>query len=387
MQKVRILYVITQLELGGAQTQLLSLIRGIDKDRYALFLFTGQEGPLVEEALSMDGLVVHRSRYLKRPIDPLKDILSLIEMIRFIRRNKIDIVHTHSSKAGILGRFAGALVRARIILHTVHGWAFHDFQKPFIRNLYRGLEKFTAKFTDKIIVVSEHDRQKGLGCGIGSEKHYALIRYGIDRARFEKRDLYIRKELGIPEDAVVIGTIACFKPQKSPEDFIKLASYAKEALPHAWFLWVGDGVLREKMERSIDELDLRSRFILTGWRRDIPRVLSAMDVFVLTSLWEGLPIAVLEAMASQVPVVATHTGGISEVIVEGETGFLVPCHNMASMLKNASIFLEDAARRERMVQCAKRRIDDTFDTQTMIKAHAGLYQELTGNGGRVHAHE
>lgn len=387
MRKSNILYVITHLELGGAQTQLLSLIRAIDKEHFNLFLFTGQEGPLVEEALSLGGLVVHRSRYLKRSIDLLKDLLALVEIMRFIQKNKIDIVHTHSSKAGILGRCAAALARAKTILHTVHGWSFNDFQKPFVRNLYRGLERFTAKFTDKIIVVSEHDRRKGLDSGIGRECQYALVRYGIDRTRFGKRDPFIRKELGISDDAIVIGTIACFKPQKAPEDFVRLAFLISQVLPQARFLWVGDGALREKIKRLIAGLNLGSQFILTGWRRDIPRVLSAMDVFVLTSLWEGLPIAVLEAMASQVPVVATHTGGISEVITEGETGFLVPCHNMASMLENVQLLLGDAFRKERVIQSAKRRIDGAFDTETMMEAHAKLYQELTGTKGEVHAHQ
>ncbi|MEI7750661.1 MAG: glycosyltransferase family 4 protein [Candidatus Omnitrophota bacterium] len=385
MRKSNVLYVITQLELGGAQKQLLSLIRQIDRDRYNVFLFTALEGLLIEEALSMSDLTLYRSKHLKRSLDPLKDFLAMIEIVRFIKKNKIAIIHTHSSKAGILGRWAGAWAKAKVIIHTVHGWSFNDFQNPFVRKLYQGLERLSAKFTDKIVVVSNHDRQKGLDAKIGSDRQYALVRYGIDRAQFGMRDASIRKELGISEDALVVGTIACFKPQKALEDFVKLASLATQVLPQAIFLVVGDGVLRKKIEQLIVKFKLGSQFILAGWRRDIPRVLSAMDVFVLTSLWEGLPIAVLEAMVSQVPVVATHTGGISEVIADGKSGFLVPCHDMPSMLKKIGVLSRDALVKSRIIQGAKQCVDEKFDIGTLVRAHEDLYQKLAEVKGLAHA--
>ncbi|MFH1800997.1 MAG: glycosyltransferase family 4 protein [Candidatus Omnitrophota bacterium] len=386
MRKINILYVITQLELGGAQRQLLSLIRHLDRRDYNLFLFTAREGLLMEEALSSGGLTCYRSRHLKRPINFFEDFLAMIEILRFIKKNKIDIVHTHSSKAGILGRWAGALAKTKIVIHTVHGWSFNDFQKPFFRKLYLRLERWSAKFTDKIIVVSNHDRQKGLDHKIGADGKYSLVRYGIDRAQFGRRDPTIRKELGISDNETVIGTIACFKPQKAPEDFVQLAFLASQVFPRAKFLMVGDGILREKIEKLIAKFNLASRFILTGWRRDIPRVLPAMDVFVLTSLWEGMPIVVLEAIVSQVPVVATQTGGISEIIAEGETGFLVPCHDMPSMLEKARIFLQDTSLKERITRDARQSINEKFDTGTMVKDHEDLYQELVKTKGVMHAY-
>ena len=384
MQKINILYVVTQLELGGAQTQLLSLIRHLDKDRYNLFLFTAGEGLLLDEALSIGGLTVHRSKHLRRPIHFSQDILALMEIVRFIKKNKIDIIHTHSSKAGILGRWAGALAKVKIIVHTVHGWSFNDFQNPLLKKFYIALEHFSAKFTDAIIVVSHHDKQKGLKRRIGTEGKYSLVRYGVDRAKFGLEDRSLRKELGIGDAELVIGMIACFKPQKAIEDFVRLAFLANPVLPQAKFLLVGDGVLRKKIEKLIVKFNLNSRFILLGWRKDIPRVLSAMDVFVLTSLWEGLPIAVLEAMVSQVPVVATHTGGISEVITEGETGFLVPCHDMASMLEKMRILLQNVPFKNRIIQSAKQCMDEKFDTETMVKTHEDLYQQWIAARGRVY---
>ncbi len=379
--KINILYVITQLELGGAQKQLLSLIKNLDQDRYNIFLFTAKDGFLMEEALAIPGLSLYRSRYLQRLINPLRDLLALMELRAFIRKNRIDMVHTHSSKAGILGRWAAALAKTKIILHTVHGWSFHDFQNPLICGLYKKLEKFSAKFTDRIVVVSDHDKQKGLGLKIGSEDRYGLIRYGISRAEFGAKDASIRKELGLSEDALVIGTIACFKPQKGLEDFVRLASLAGQLFPQARFLMVGDGVLRKKLERQIERSGLRSRFILTGWRTDVARVLFAMDVLVLISLWEGLPIAVLEAMASGVPVLATDTGGIAEVILEGETGFLAPCHDVPSMLKKLTLLLREDGPKKRIALKAAECVDERFETKMMVKSHEELYRQLTGTKG------
>lgn len=379
--KINILYVITQLELGGAQKQLLGLIKNLDKDRYNIFLFTARDGFLMEEALAIPGLNLYRSRHLRRPIDPWQDFLALMELKAFILTNRIDMVHTHSSKAGILGRWAAVLAKTKVILHTVHGWSFNDFQKPWTRQLYIWLEKFSAKFTDRIVVVSDHDKKKGLGLKIGFADQYNLIRYGISRAEFGARDASIRGEFGFSEDMLVIGTIACFKPQKGLEDFVELAALAGKLFPQVRFLMVGDGVLRKKLERQIEKAGLRSRFVLTGWRTDAARILSAMDVFVLTSLWEGLPIAVLEAMASGIPVLATDTGGIAEVISEGETGFLVPCHDVPSMLKKLTLLLREDGLKKRIALRAAQCVDERFETKTMVKSHEELYRQLIGTRG------
>lgn len=384
MRKINILYIITQLELGGAQKQVLNVIRRLDRTRYNPFLFTAHEGLLMEEASSIRELTLYRSQYLGRRIHPIKDLLAIMEIAKFIKKNKIDIVHTHSSKAGILGRWAAALAKVKIIIHTVHGWSFNDFQGNFTRKFYTCLEGLSAKFSDKIIVVSQHDRRRGLDCKIGDEGRYTLLRYGIDKTSFGAKDASIRKDLGISEDTLVIGTIACFKPQKAVEDFVQLAHLTGKVFPRARFLLVGDGVLRPKIEKLITQYHLSSRFILTGWRSDIPRVLSAMDVFVLTSLWEGLPIAVLEAMAAQLPVVATHTGGIADVVIENETGFLVPCHDVSSMLKKVSVLLKDSALRARIGSNAEKKVDEAFSTECMVKAHDDLYQSLIGKKGVVH---
>jgi len=385
MQRINLLYVITKLELGGAQKQLLSLIKHLNKEKFKLFLFTARDGLLLSEALSINGLVVKKSRWLERPINPLKDLLALIEIYRFIKKNNIEIVHTHSSKAGILGRWAAKLAKAKIILHTVHGWSFHDYQPRFQQWFFIWQERITAQFTDKLIIVSNYDKQKGLDNYIGNENKYTLIRYGIDYTEFNIRKPDIRKELGIDTHDLVVGMVTCFKPQKSPQDFIKLAFLVKKIIPDVKFLLIGDGILRKKIERSIHKFNLQKQVILTGWRRDIPRILSAIDIFVLTSLWEGLPIAVLEAMASSKPIISTDTGGVKEVIVEGKSGFLVPSRDMNKMSQRLAVLLNDENLRTQIGQNARKSLDSNFALTNMIRKSESLYEDLLREKGVIYA--
>jgi glycosyltransferase involved in cell wall biosynthesis len=379
MRPVNLLYVITKLELGGAQTQLLNLIRHLDQAKFRTFLFTAVDGGLVNEAAAIPGLTLKKSKCLERPINPLNDLLALIELYLFVKKNNIQIVHTHSSKAGILGRLAARSAGVRLILHTVHGWSFNDYQPRLRRTFFIWLERLTAQFTDKLVVVSDYDQQKGLDNRIGKENKYILIRYGIDYSKFNLREKNIRSELGIKAEDLLVGMVACFKPQKSPQDFIKLAFLVRQSMPHIKFILVGDGALRPAIERLIERLQLQQQVILTGWRSDIPRILSALDIFVLTSLWEGLPVAVLEAMASSKPVISTHTGGIGEVIIEGKSGFLVLPHDTNKLAQNLIVLLKDESLRTGIGKNARGALDYRFALATMAESHKNLYADLVNS--------
>ncbi len=380
MPKINILYLITKLELGGAQKQLLSLISGLDKERYRVFLFTAKKGPLLSDAYSIDGLTLKRSNWLERPINPFKDILAFCEIYAFIKKNNIQIVHTHSSKAGILGRLSARLVKVKFVCHTVHGWSFNDFQPFFRRKLFIFLERLSARFTDKIIVVSHCDRQKGLDNRIGEPDKFQLIRYGIDYLEFTSSGLDIRKELGIGAQDLTVGMVSCFKPQKAPQDFIRLAFLVNQSMPSVKFILVGDGILRAKIQASINKFNLQKNVILTGWRRDIQRILSAIDVFALTSLWEGMPVTVLEAIASSIPVIATNTGGIEELIIDGKTGFLVSPQDTRGMAEKLTLLLKDAGLRGQIARNARKNLNGDFAVTDMVKNYQDLYNK---NGGRA----
>jgi glycosyltransferase involved in cell wall biosynthesis len=386
MRKITLLFVITKLELGGAQKQLLSLARRLDKERFNLLLFTAREGLLMEEASSIAGLTVRRSGWLQRRVNPFKDLFALAELFLFMKKNRIDIVHTHSSKAGIIGRFAAALAGVKIVIHTVHGWSFNDYQPFFVRVFYIWLERLASLCTDRLIVVSEHDKRRGLRCGIGENSQYTLIRYGIDYGSFCIEDQAIKGELGIQENERVVTMISCLKPQKAPQDFIRLASLVGKALPRVKFVLVGDGSLRRMVEREADTYGVKDRVIMTGWRHDVPRILSATDVLVLTSLWEGLPIAVLEGIACGKPAVATDTGGIREVLKNGESGFLVSARDTGAMSEKLIALLKDRELCSSMGQKGRSALGEEFTSARMVTSTLHMYARLIEDKGGAYAH-
>ena len=377
MRKVKLLYVITKLELGGAQKQLLFLLRHLNRERFQVFLFTGGEGLLKEEAFSIPGLSIVTSRFLERPLNPIKDFLAFVQLYWVMRRNRIEIVHTHSSKAGIIGRLAARCAGVKRIVHTVHGWSFNDYQGRMHRGLYIRLERFCASFTSRIIVVSQSDKNRGLKEKIGQEDRYVLIRYGIDFAEWNSLQTSETKEsLGIGKGELVVGMVACFKPQKSPIDFIRLAALVLKEFSGVRFILVGDGELRPQVEEMIRQHRLERQIVLCGWRRDIPRIVSLCDVFVLTSLWEGMPIAVIEAMYSSLSVVVSHTGGVGELIRSGENGFLVPVHDMQSMSRIVITLLRSQEKRFDVGRKAKETITKDYQYTTMLQATQKLYEFL-----------
>lgn len=324
----RLLVMITKLELGGAQQVVLHTLRGLDPERYERWLLAGQGGLLDAEARALTGVRVLLWPSLKHSIRPCLDLLMVARLARFLRKEKIDIAHTHGSKAGILGRVAACLARTPRVVHTIHGWPFHDRQPALLQWLYIRLERWGARRTTRLIAVSEATRQKGLANKIGRPEQYSVIYPGSDLQAFspgEETDRgRVRAALGFSPDAPLVGMVACLKSQKAPEDFVRAAALVSKQRPDARFLLVGDGERRPAVEAEIRRLGLEQRLVLTGWRQDVPRLMRGFDLLALTSLWEGLPCVLAQAMASRIPVVATAVDGTQEAIQDGKTGRLVP---------------------------------------------------------------
>ncbi|MDD5691201.1 MAG: glycosyltransferase family 4 protein [Candidatus Omnitrophica bacterium] len=383
-RKINLLYVITKLELGGAQKQLLSLVRQLDKERFNPYIITAYDGLLIEAAKNIPGLRLIRCKFLEREIRPAKDILALFFIYRFIRNNSIDIVHTHSSKAGILGRLAAKASGVKTIIHTVHGWSFHGYQSCLAYYFYLFLENICACFSSAIIVVSQWDKKRAAQQLICRQDKCELIRYAIDYKEFKNNTeaaYQVRKEFALSGEDLIIGMVACFKPQKAPLDFIRLANAVKGRFPNTKFILVGDGVMRKEICTLISKLNLKEQVILTGWRNDVASILSCLDIFVLTSLWEGLPIAVLEAMAMGVPVVATDTGGVSEVVLQGKTGYLAKPHDINTLQKRLEELLMKPYLRKKFAQFSSSTLESReYSLDTMLRNTTQLYLELFFKG-------
>ncbi len=375
----RIAHIITQFELGGAQQTTLTLLRHLAACGIAPTLITSPGGLLEAEARAVRGLEVRTLPSLGRTIHPWRDAAALHWLERFIHGRRFDLVHTHSSKAGILGRWAAWLAGVPVICHTIHGFGFHAKQPAGARRSFQALERATARITTRLISVSRYDQTTGLRAGIGRPEQYVHIPYGIDLRRFHRNGLCpqsARVRIGLDPNAPTIGTVACLKPQKAPEDFLEVCARVRRVVPQLQTILVGDGVLRLRVERRIRQLQLNDTVYLLGWRRDIPEILTALDVFALTSRWEGLPVAVLEAQAMGVPVVATDTGGIRDVITHGEDGWLAPVSDIGRLSEGVTRLLRERAFARTVSQRAHARVVQDHAVERMVTQTEAVYEEM-----------
>jgi glycosyltransferase involved in cell wall biosynthesis len=379
VRRPRIVHLVTRLELGGAQQNTLYCVLHHDRARFEVGLWAGQGGLLDPKARAIPDADVRLFPWLKHPIAPVRDAASVLRLAR--RLAGVDLVHTHSSKAGMIGRAAARLAGVRAVVHTVHGWSFNPFQSPAARRAYVGMERIAARFTDRLICVAEADRATGLALGIGSPPQYRIVRSGIDTAAFARSPdgrARVRASLGLAPDAIVVGTIANLKPQKAPLDFVEAARLAAAKDERLRFVYAGDGEQRGTVERAIASAGLSGKVTLLGWRDDVRDLLSAMDVFVLTSRFEGLPRAVLQAMAASVPVVVTDTGGVADVVLDGVSGRLVPPAAPAAAAEAIVGLASDPERRRRLAVEGLARLSDEFESGGMLRRVEAIYDELLG---------
>jgi glycosyltransferase involved in cell wall biosynthesis len=356
----------------------------LDRERYQVDVLcgpqTGSEGSLIEETRAR-GVRLTILPDLLREISPAHDLLALVNLARLMRANRYDIVHTHSSKAGILGRIAARLAGVPAIVHTVHGWSFHDQMSPRVRRTYILLERMAASITGAMIVVTRKDIDKGLREGIGRPEQYRLIHSAIPLEEFDPQKIDragARQALGLPPGAPVLGNVGRFSAQKNPLDWVRVAGRVARLLPECRFLLVGDGPLRPQVEALLQAEGIAERTTLTGLRRDVPAMLAAMDVFLLTSLWEGLPRVLPQALAMQAPVVASRVDGSAEAIQDGETGYLCDPADLDGLAYQCAGLLRDRELRQRLGRRGREFAVQEFDLRRMVAQIDALYRELMG---------
>jgi len=383
MEKIKIAHIITKLELGGAQKVVIYTASHLDKNRYSSILISGTRGMLDKDVTNNPDIKSYFIPELVREINPFKDIVALFKIRSLLRKEKIIMVHTHSSKAGIVGRWAARLAGIKKIIHTYHGFGFNDFQNPVVRSLFTGIERITARITKKLIFVSKANVEKASRNNIGRKEKYVIVRAGVDIKKFSncKIDVHAKKKsLGIKPDAPVAGMVACFKGQKNILDYLRVANLVRIAIPDVKFILVGDGELREKIETGIRELNLSKHFILTGWRNDIEEIMQVFDILISTSLWEGLPCTFLEAMASAKPIVATNVDGVGDVVEDSVNGYLVSISKgyIEKLADYVIKLFKDRALAEKMGAKGSQKLKEEFDTNRMVKDMERVYEEVLG---------
>jgi len=379
--RVRVLHVITRLEPGGAQRNTLYTVAHLDRERFAPGLAWGPGDPLDERAAGIDDLARFPVDGMAREVCPARDLVALAGLREAVRRFEPAVVHTHSSKAGVLGRLAARLEAVPVVVHSIHGFGFTPLQPLPVRALFFLAERVAARWTDHFVAVSERNLQLGVELGLFPAERASLIRSGIDLERFRARPpaAGLRRQLDLPDGAPVVTQIGNFKPQKAPLDFVRLAARVAREVPEARFVMLGEGPLRRPSEELATELGVAGRMRFCGWRDDVPELLAASRVTVLTSRHEGLPRAAVESLAAGVPVVATAVDGTPEVVRHGVNGFLARPGDVEELARAVIRLLTRPATWQRCAEAAGRGLEE-FDVDRMVSQQEELYLWLSGCG-------
>ena len=331
---MKILHIVGDSKFGGGSAIILQLALMAKLQEHDVDVLTTDA--TFSEILLKKGITPVPLDCVWRDIHPLRDILGVRRLYRFMREKKYDLVHTHTSKGGFVGRLSAWLAGVPNIVHTVHGFAFHEMSHPLQLHAYLLLERLAAHWCHRIVTVSEFHRHWALQLGIGTDQEVLAIPNGISRTQIStnKSSHEIRTSLGIPNDEFVILSAGRLAHQKGLEYLIRGIPILEKKTPKTFrIVLAGDGPLRECLDELVQKLGVQDRVIFLGFRRDIGNLLAATDIVVLPSLWEGLSIALLEAMAAKKPIITTSIGSNLEVTRNGQGALLVPPKNSLKLVE------------------------------------------------------
>jgi glycosyltransferase involved in cell wall biosynthesis len=382
---MRIAHIITRMILGGAQENTLLNCEDLLRDYGDEVLLVtgpplGPEGSLLDRARA-HGVPLEIVSSLRREIHPWRDWMSYRALRKVLRAYRPDVVHTHSAKGGLLGRAAATAERVPVVVHGVHGAPFHPYQNPLAREFFRQCELWAARRCHAFISVADAMTDLMVGAGVAPREKFTTIYSGMEVEPFLAADQHrarVREAFGYAPEHVVIGKIARLFKLKGHADVIAAAREVVAHVPQARFLFVGNGVLRDSLERQIANAGLSEYFQFAGLvpPEQIPQMISAMDVVVHASLREGLARVLPQALIAGKPVVSYDVDGAREVVISGQTGFLVPAQDTSGLAESLSKLASDPTLRERLGSEGRRRFTDQFRHETMTAEIRALYERL-----------
>jgi glycosyltransferase involved in cell wall biosynthesis len=381
--KIRVLRVIGRLNVGGPSIHVVNLSVGLDPDRFDQLLVIGKEsrdeGSMLDYALSR-GVWPHRIEEIVTSFNLTpRDGKALKRLWSVMRRYRPHIVHTHTAKAGLLGRLAARLAGVPIIVHTYHGHVLHGYYGPVKNWALRKMEKSLAWFTDRLVTVSEQVKNDLIGYGVASAERIRVIPLGLDLEPFlnaHKLRGEFRREKRLGQELKLVGIVGRIFPIKNHRLFLESAVRIAAREPAARFVVVGDGVLRSSTEQQARRLGIADRVLFTGWRSDLPRIYADLDILVVTSDNEGTPLSVIEAMAASRPVVATRVGGVPDLIRDYHTGRLVPPGDPGCIAGAVLDLLSHPEKAQDIGRKAMNAARARFDVKRLVHDMDHLYREL-----------
>jgi len=372
-KKKKILYLITQSELGGAQTYVIDLVQSF-KDEFDISVGFGEQGDGGDLAkrLKENEIKYYSISHLKRNISPWQDLLAIFSIIKLVRRIKPDIIHLNSSKISILGSLAGIISKSKII-YTVHGWVFNEPLSKLKKNFYLHAEKFTAKFKNKIICVSEFDHKEALKNKIAPKEKLITIHNGIKPINLLSKE-EARKKLGINDSEIIIGSIAYLYKTKGFEYLIQAIKILIDKGLNIKTIIIGEGQEREELENWIDQLYLKNKIILAGKIDNAAELLKAFDIYVSSSVKEGLSYTIIEAMTAGLPIIATRVGGSPEMINDNEEGLLVDPANPEKLAQAITKIINNKELKNKLSEMAEKKARANFTLAKMIDKTKKTYE-------------
>ncbi len=390
MEKIKVAHVITRFDKGGSAENTFLTVRGLDKKKYDVLLIKGlsQESRMSEQeetAVAMNlsdaeknGVRIINLPSLVRSIAPLKDFKALFSLIGIFRRERPAIVHTHTSKAGILGRWAAFLAKVPVIIHTPHGHVFWGYFNRWKTSIFIFLERLTVPITEKIITLTEQEKKDHLRFSIAPERKFTVIHSGVDLSKFSGATVdafKMRKKLGIPEEAFVVGTVGRLTLVKGHRYLLEAAAKVVPERQNTVFAFLGDGELLTELTEMASSLGIKDHVKFLGWRPDVADVMATFDIFVLPSLNEGMGKVLVEAMAMGKPIIASNVGGIPDLVKHGENGILTEPGNV-SVIAECIDILYNNSRIDEMGRMGKS-IASNFSADSMIMKLDRLYTSLS----------
>lgn len=386
---MRVTHVITRLVVGGAQENTIASVLGLrEKPGLEIHLVAGPqagpEGSLQARLDSCPGLLTLVPE-LVRPVHPWKDLIAYRKLTRLFRAQSPQLVHTHSGKAGILGRLAAAKARVPIIVHHIHGPSFGPFQGALANFVFRTAERHAAKVTTHFVCSASAMTRVYLAAGIGTPEMFTRILSGFDLKPYAnlENDPALRARLGIPENAFVIGKLARLSPLKGHEDLFAAFQTLLAHCPHARLLLIGDGALRPQLESKLRALGLADKVCFTGLLPpdEVPRYLGVMDCLAHLSYREALSRALPQALAAGRPVVAYDFDGADEICLEGRTGFLVPTGEVAKVAERLQQLAANAGLRKQLGAAGREFVLQNFSVERLVEEQYRLYRRLATKPG------
>ena len=378
----RICRIIGRLNIGGPAIHAILLAEGLRSRGYETVLVSGQEGPRegsLRDRAVQKGVAPLFLRELGREVRPGRDLLALCKLVRLLRQQQPEIVHTHTAKAGALGRIAAKIVGTPLVVHTFHGHIMHGYFSRGVTRLFLATERRLAMVTTRILTVSAGLRDELLRLGIGRPDTVEVMPLGLELDGFLRSDLRrgeFRRRLGISPEVPLVGIIARLVPIKDHTTFLEAASDLHRSRPDVRFLIVGDGELRPQLEQRAVAFGLNHCVDFLGWQRELEPIYADLNLVVLSSLNEGTPVSLIEAMAAGLPVVATRVGGVSDLVEHGKTGLLVPPKNPVALSEAMKALLGDPDRGRQMGRLARETVYPKYSDAALLDRMDRLYSSM-----------